>query len=263
MQKSDLLSDTLTNREINGNYNLPFLKQHQTERNVLLDFIRGSSIYLVVLVHILLSIEQVLEQRDALSSSLKARLDLAFRQFIQFGMPLFFYVSGRSTAYTKSNLISGIIKKTVRLVPPLLFGMFFVVIPTQYLSKNFIPQKCSPSGDNSFLEYYKNYVFGINNYFSVCGFWWLWFIVVLYAVSVTNLPIVLEFLNPNFIFVKLVFCIDLKFWALFFEIVFLHKIVVLFVKLLSFGEIILQIFYFLLKLLFFEIAVFSKLLLFL
>lgn len=54
-------------------------------------------------------------------------------------MPMFFYLSGRSSAFGSDTYLVFIKKKFLRLIVPLIFGTLFIVIPTAYIGRIYRP----------------------------------------------------------------------------------------------------------------------------
>jgi hypothetical protein len=71
-------------------------------------------------------------------------------------MPIFFYFSGRSAAYSKDGPIMWVWKKVLRLIIPLIFGTLIIVIPTAYIGREYRPQH-NTSSDISFFYFYGHY----------------------------------------------------------------------------------------------------------
>eukprot|EP01012_Entosiphon_sulcatum_P064665 TRINITY_DN9349_c0_g1_i1.p1 TRINITY_DN9349_c0_g1~~TRINITY_DN9349_c0_g1_i1.p1 ORF type:complete len:522 (+),score=108.46 TRINITY_DN9349_c0_g1_i1:38-1603(+) len=157
------------------------------------DWMRSISIYLVVLVHIFVSIPRVVP----LTSVQQAKIDATFRVLMQFGLPMFFYFSGRSAAFSRDKPLQFVYKKVLRLLLPLFFGMLLVVIPTAYIGRKYRP--CAPADMDNFFQFFADY---FPNQFPCGGFEWLWFLPVLFALSIINLPLFLwmrrRYARPDF-----------------------------------------------------------------
>ena len=109
----------------------------------------------------------------------------------QVGMPLFFFISGISSAHIRDRgIIEFVVSKVKRLILPLLVAILTLLIPRLYLSQEYESwtriDHDKPAEDN-FFTFYSGIlplVFGKLS--------WLWFLVVLFEVSLLSyVPIIL------------------------------------------------------------------------
>lgn len=155
-------------------------------RDITVDFIRIGSISCVMIVHIYRSFTHFVP----ITYDLDSRIEGYTRVFIMFGMPILFWISGRAASYSKDNALAYVRKKTTRLILPLLFVYVFVQVPTMYLAIGQDTQVCGPNDAKGFLEYLRRFYFdNIFRNFGKCGFWWLWFLPVLWIVSIVSYAI--------------------------------------------------------------------------
>ena len=112
-----------------------------------INWMRSVAIYLVIFVHVLVGIYRTVEFHE----DTEYQYNLIIRIFLQFGMPIFFYFSGRAAACgynpnkpeKRTNKwclpMIWLWKKTLRLFIPLIFGTFLIVIPTAYIGREYRP----------------------------------------------------------------------------------------------------------------------------
>lgn len=110
---------------------------------------------------------------------------------VQWIMPLFFVLSGTSSFYSLASRDSGayLQDRFRRLVIPLIFGMFVVLVPVQV----WIERSSHGQFQGSFLEFYPHY---FNGLYPLWGnFAWmglhLWYLEVLFAFTLLTLPLFL------------------------------------------------------------------------
>jgi len=110
---------------------------------------------------------------------------------VQWIMPLFFLLSGTSSYYSLATRESGryIKNRFRRLVIPLIFGMFVVLVPVQV----WIERSSHGQFNGSFLEFYPHY---FNGLYPLWGnFAWmglhLWYLEVLFGFTLLTLPLFL------------------------------------------------------------------------
>ncbi|CEP01134.1 Acyltransferase 3 domain-containing protein [Plasmodiophora brassicae] len=137
-------------------------------------------IYLIVVGHTIISIERIIPTDEATS----ARNDSTIRFFLQFGMPLFFYFSGRAACLSDDRFLVFMKKKVLRLLLPAIAGTVFIVVPTSFVGRAYRP--CANPNINNFFLYIPDY---FTNQIKCGGLEWLWFLPVLFAYSVVNFPI--------------------------------------------------------------------------
>ena len=112
-----------------------------------INWMRSVAIYLVIFVHVLVGIYRTVDFHE----DTEYQYNLIIRIFLQFGMPIFFYFSGRAAACgfnpnKKEKRVNKWIlpliwtwKKTLRLFIPLVFGTLLIVIPTAYIGREYRP----------------------------------------------------------------------------------------------------------------------------
>eukprot|EP00760_Papus_ankaliazontas_P033457 PhM_4_TR6339/c0_g1_i1/m.52535 len=146
-------------------------------RMIFIDWIRAIAVYAVVVVHIFVS----LRRSTFVSHELDMKIDGSIRVVLQYGMPIFFYFSGRSAAFGKKGFWIFFVDKLKRLGIPLVIGLFVVVIPANYIGRSYRP--CADESIDSFFEYYKYYM---TDAISCTGVDWYWFLPVLFVASVID-----------------------------------------------------------------------------
>jgi len=116
---------------------------------------------------------------------------------IQWMMPLFFVLSAMSIYYSLRirKKIEFLKERFLRLIVPLIFGIFVVIVPVQV----WIERKSHGQFSGSFIDFYKTEYFkglyGINGNFAWTGLH-LWYLEFLFVFTLILLPIFL-FLNTN------------------------------------------------------------------
>ena len=160
------------------------------------NWMRVTAIYLVVFVHILIALTRTIKFYE----DTKEQYDNALRVFLQFGMPIFFYFSGRAAACgfrmdkkesKRSPYILPLIwikKKFLRLIVPLAWGTIIFVIPTSWMSRFYrsdIYNDPNGKGDISLWNFGLNY---FKDEFQKNGFEWLWFLPALFFAAVLSYP---------------------------------------------------------------------------
>eukprot|EP00760_Papus_ankaliazontas_P020073 PhM_4_TR18098/c0_g3_i3/m.49105 len=148
-------------------------------RAIFVDWIRSIAVYIVVIVHIFVSIRRV----TVVSKELDDKIDGSIRSVLQFGMPLFFYLSGRSAAFYKRGFLQFLVDKLRRLLMPCIIGLLIIVIPTCYIGRKYRP--CAPRDIDNFFTFYGNY---FTSQIACNGLDWYWFLPVLFALTVCNQP---------------------------------------------------------------------------
>eukprot|EP00744_Colponema_vietnamica_P005531 GILI01008098.1.p1 GENE.GILI01008098.1~~GILI01008098.1.p1 ORF type:complete len:532 (-),score=139.27 GILI01008098.1:1383-2978(-) len=157
-------------------------------RTLFVDWLRSIAIYGVVSAHVMVSVPRVLPTTEVE----QAKINGTLRCFMQYGLPIFFYCSGRGSAFTKDSLPVFVWKKAVRLLLPLIIGLNLVVMPTSYIGRSYRP--CAAHDIDNFFEYW--YDFWVNQ-FGCGGFEWLWFLPVLFGITVVTAPLVIWMLRRN------------------------------------------------------------------
>lgn len=124
---------------------------------------------------------------------------------------------GRASAFSKDGNLKFAFKKFMRLIVPLFFATFTVVVPTAYFSRGYRDNRCGDPAVGSFFGFYASYCRNFFTDFRKCGFWWLWFLPVLFVVSVYNQPFCKWFL----LFCVWIFCVFYLSFCLFFVCFFI------------------------------------------
>eukprot|EP00759_Apiculatamorpha_spiralis_P031939 PhF_6_TR33635/c0_g1_i1/m.49156 len=143
-------------------------------RAIFIDWMRSIAVFAVVIVHIFVSIRRVTD----VSKEMDEKIDGSFRTVLQFGMPMFFYFSGRSAAFAKKGFWPFFVDKLQRLLFPCIMGLLLIVIPTCYVGREYRP--CAPAAMNNFFEFYGNY---FTSQIACNGLDWYWFLPVLFIIS--------------------------------------------------------------------------------
>lgn len=99
-------------------------------------------------------------------------------------MPLFFYCSGRGSAFNKDKFLMFCKKKVLRLLVPLVFGITVFVIPATYIGRVHRPAIMNIENieDKSIGYFYARFF----TEFGDKGFDWYWFLPVLFAIQIVN-----------------------------------------------------------------------------
>jgi glucan biosynthesis protein C len=123
------------------------------------------------------------------NNQLDAGMSLFVSIVAQWIMPLFFILSGLSSAYSlKSRTAGGYIgNRFRRLVIPLIFGTFILLVPVQV----WIERVSHAQFDGSFIEFYPLYFkgfYGFGGNFAWMGLH-LWYLEMLFIFSLLTLPL--------------------------------------------------------------------------
>ncbi|MES1921085.1 hypothetical protein MHBO_002672 [Bonamia ostreae] len=167
--------------------NFEDIKTNKTKkRDLTIDFIRCVSVFLIIFVHITITTREIqhprLEEREVFIGILYV--------YLQFGIPMLFYISGRSAAMSRKSEdgFKTVLTKSVKLILPVFPAHFLIVIPTGYLSSAYSRAICGNLHERNFFRFYWSYILDWVEHPFKCGFWWLWFLVVLWIVSIFSLP---------------------------------------------------------------------------
>lgn len=165
------------------------------------DWIRVISVHSVIFVHCLLNAADTtdLKDRDAIEKK-----EGICKVMAQLGMPLFFYISGMSSTFFKTERDGFKIyvkSKVQRLLFPLALACLTLLMPRLYLSQEYEPwTRIEDKIESNYLVYFWKSIPLIPSRIS-----WLWFLGVLFVVMMLNYPL-LAFSNRR----KLNLPLDLK-----------------------------------------------------
>lgn len=154
-----------------------------------LDWLRVIAIFLVFLFHCGRFFDHIWWHLKDSTSDL--RFTIATLLLSQWGMPLFFLISGAAGSLSGRERRSGtraiVGTRLRRLMVPFLFGVIVLVPPQVYFERLW-------TGEfrGSYLAFYPHYFDGL--YFFGGNFSWfghhLWFLLALFAVSIVTIPII-------------------------------------------------------------------------
>lgn len=182
--------------------------QHSKVRSYYLDWMRIIAIYLVVFYHCVQALDWV-----GMWCGYQKQQDISFRCVaLQIGMPMFFHISGRAQAMAKPARFRQVIwRRSLRLLLPFLICYAVLIPPWIWIhdreiilqcQTNHVPKvnetlrstdyhtKVSPDPEvaqNLFLYLYRYWTF---QHFKPDPAW-LWFLPVLYLVTVSSTPVFL------------------------------------------------------------------------
>ena len=109
------------------------------DRLFYVDWQRSLGIHLVVVLHCVYSVDLVFGESKK-NINFKEKKDSLFRYLIQIGIPVFFFLSGMSASFYKSEKY-GFFKyfwsKMNRLVFPFIFSIFVFLVPRLYIAQEF------------------------------------------------------------------------------------------------------------------------------
>ncbi|WP_299677450.1 acyltransferase family protein [uncultured Dokdonia sp.] len=148
----------------------------KTQRRYDLDWWRVISIFLVFLHHIGMPFNG--DDFHIMNGTSSKLLDDSMVFFEQFRLPLLFIISGVGTvfAFSKRSWLQFIKERALRLLIPLIFGVFIIVPPQTYIEQI-----------NTYASYSTFYK-GILDHIEVNH---LWFIENLFYLSVASIPLIL------------------------------------------------------------------------
>lgn len=179
------------------------MKRSSSARLHYLDWLKTLAVWLVVFVHVIYYLNLL---NIGITRVEKETVKHMIVFFSEFGMPIFFYVSGRAS-FLSSTPSFGVLlrKKILRLVLPLTSGYFMLLPITHYVANGRRP--CTYTLDGapaSFHSYYMMYV----RDFKCHGFEWLWFLALLIVISLVMFPFtkVMKDSNKNDNLVYIVSC---------------------------------------------------------
>jgi len=107
----------------------------KTSRLYYVDWCRSIGIHVVLLEHCINSVETATGERYINQNWLEKK-DSYFRFLLQFGVPLFFFLSGMSVIYINTEAPNAFLKymmdKLFRIIAPLIAAIFVFLIPRHY-----------------------------------------------------------------------------------------------------------------------------------
>lgn len=124
-----------------------------------------------------------LSERDA-----QEKKEGIYRVMAQLGMPLFFYISGLSSTFFKTERDGFVIYfkgKVMRLLVPMILACLTFLVPRLYLSQEYEPwTRINDKIENNFFVYLYHVIPLIPARLS-----WLWFLIVLFVVMILSYPL--------------------------------------------------------------------------
>ncbi|KAH8738741.1 protein with 12x transmembrane regions [Cryptosporidium ryanae] len=160
------------------------VEKHSFNRLNYLDWLKALAVWLVVFVHVIYYLNML---DIGITKNEKAIIKRMIIFFSEFGMPIFFFVSGKASFLSNTSSFRIFIrKKVLRLFIPLVSGYFILLPITHFVSNGRRPcTYVSENGDSlNFFIYYFKYV----KDFSCHGFEWLWFLALLIVISTLIFP---------------------------------------------------------------------------
>ncbi|OII73491.1 hypothetical protein cand_003160 [Cryptosporidium andersoni] len=149
------------------------------------DWLRSVACVLVLAVHGMVAVQRIIPT-NSLEENISDRFII---QLLHFGMPTFFYLSGRAIFYSKLDLSvtysyrKFIFRKLRRLIVPSFIGYFTVVALAAYLGSSWRP--CAPKPPFlNIIDFYVKYLAE----FKCSGLEWLWFLPMLFIILIINQP---------------------------------------------------------------------------
>mmetsp|Transcript_102507 Transcript_102507/g.187300 ORF Transcript_102507/g.187300 Transcript_102507/m.187300 type:complete len:917 (-) Transcript_102507:57-2807(-) len=163
-------------------------KQPERVREEWLDSLRLTCIMFMVIRHALQSVERL--------GRLPPQLDANFLAFFLHGLPIFLYIAGHSCGTsmpsqgsTFTDQLCYLRRRAVRLLIPDLLGAVLVVMPTEYIGREWRP--CANMGQrDGFMDWLRAYVFksGTRAGWHCEGLGWLGFLITLFCVQAMLYP---------------------------------------------------------------------------
>ncbi|KAF4666400.1 hypothetical protein FOZ61_009777 [Perkinsus olseni] len=156
-------------------------------RDFSVDWIRAGSIYAVVFVHTAVTVQWSVKH---ITPQELEKIQVLIRQFMQFGLGQFFCLSGAACGHSKDNLWTFLLKRTQRLLVPLLVAYLLVVVPDAYISRSW-----RYGADEQAIGFFRFYWSTVSTFRDGVG--WLWFLPALWFLSLINYPVIAWFNNPR------------------------------------------------------------------
>jgi len=113
----------------------PSKAKKSRERIYWVDWVRAIGIHAVTIVHCINYTDLALvgEEKQDNNTIFEQQRQACYRFFVQFGMPIFFYISGMSAGFFNFEkprpFWRFFISKVKRLMYPFFFGIFFLLMP--------------------------------------------------------------------------------------------------------------------------------------
>ncbi|KAH8583436.1 protein with 12x transmembrane regions [Cryptosporidium sp. chipmunk genotype I] len=161
------------------------MKKANLPRLHYLDWLKTLAVWLVVFVHVIYYLNLL---NIGITRSEKEIVKQMIVFFSEFGMPIFFYVSGRASFLSSTSSLSILLrKKILRLALPLISGYFILLPITHYVANGRRP--CTYTLDGTPANFYLYYLMYVKD-FKCHGFEWLWFLALLIVISLVMFPFI-------------------------------------------------------------------------
>ncbi|OII72799.1 uncharacterized protein cubi_03669 [Cryptosporidium ubiquitum] len=168
------------------------MKKTNQARLHYLDWLKTLAVWLVVFVHVIYYLNLL---NIGITRSEKEIVRRMIVFFSEFGMPIFFYVSGRASFLSSTpNFRILLRKKILRLLLPLTSGYFILLPITHYVANGRRP--CTYTLDGAPANFHVHYFMYIKD-FTCHGFEWLWFLALLIVISVVMFPFIKVMKDQN------------------------------------------------------------------
>jgi hypothetical protein len=160
------------------------------ERQYYIDWLRSTDVHVVVLLHCIFSADKVTGHSEH-NALWKEKMESFFRYLLQIGIPLFFLLSGMMGIHFPTETRGFgqyAIGKFKRLMTPFFFSVFVFLIPRLYISQGWEPigrLKKQTEIEWNFFKYVPAIV--ADNIVLKLG--QLWFLPVLYIITLVNYPL--------------------------------------------------------------------------
>jgi len=162
----------------------------ERKRVYYIDWIRVVAIHLVVTYHVVQALDWVGLFDHVLGMQ---KFVVAFRATaLQVGMPMFFHISGRAQALSKTvGFRMTLLRRAQRLLLPFVVCYVILVPPWQYIDKEY------DWNHPSSFHMKANPIYWLTKYYTTSQFLlyfdlaWLWFLPALFAITVLSTPLIL------------------------------------------------------------------------
>lgn len=161
---------------------LPSTASGSTPRLYYLDWVRVLAMICIFLFHNA-RFYDVFSDWHVRNSSTNVGASVLVAFISQWGMPLFFLIAGAGTYYALKSRRAGqfVQERTLRLLIPLIFGMFVIVVPQAYFEAISHGEEL---GGYNFFQIYGLYLTTLPD----LNWFHLWFLVDLFIFSIVTLP---------------------------------------------------------------------------